>query len=122
MAAYVYAFLSSTADRLWDEHQRRTRLPRGERRTYLSGVMAGFAEKLERQARAHREEGLVWVKDADLGKYHRTRHPYVRHVRYAGSRRSEAYAEGKAAGRAIVLHRPIREATPHRGRLLVRGR
>ena len=121
MAAYVHAFLTATAERLWEEHASRRGAPRAERRTYLSGVMTGFAEKLDRQARQHQQEGLVWLKDADLVTYHRARHPYVRHVRYAGSRRTDAWTEGKAAGRSIVLSKPMREpatSSASRGRLL----
>jgi hypothetical protein len=119
MAEYVHAFLGHTAERLWVEHKR-ARGIRGnlERRTYLAGVMTGFAEKLARQARAHANEGLVWVADGDLTGYFRRRHPYVRHVRHAGSRRTEAYAHGKEAGRKIVLHKPVAGAAVARGRLL----
>lgn len=121
IAAHVHSFLSSTADRLWEEHRTRTGLSRMERRTYLSGVMAGFAEKLDRQARAHHKEGLVWLKDADLESYQHKRHPYVRHVRYAGNRRTVVYAQGKAAGHTIVLCQPIGAAAASRGRLLGQG-
>lgn len=121
MAAHVHSFLSATAERLWEEHRARTGLSRMERRTYLSGVMAGFAEKLDRQARAQQKEGLVWIKDADLGSYQHKRHPYVRHVRYAGNRRTVVFADGKVAGHAIVLRQPISAAAATRGRLLGSG-
>jgi predicted SprT family Zn-dependent metalloprotease len=108
MAAYVHAFLTHTADHLWREHQQAKRI-RGnrDRRTYLAGVMSGFMEKLNQQRTAHKEEGLVWVKDADLDGFYRRRHPHIHHVRLAGMQRTEAHAEGQAAGRKIVLHRPV---------------
>jgi hypothetical protein len=118
MAEYVHAFLEHTAERLWEEHARRTGAPRAERRSYLTGVMAGFAEKLAQGARAQQREGLVWVRDADLSGFYRKRHPYVRHVRYAGGRRTETFAEGKEAGKRIVLHKPVEHAAGSRGNLL----
>jgi hypothetical protein len=119
MAEYVHAFLTHAAERLWEEHKRARGIRSNmERRTYLAGVMTGFAEKLARQARAHHQEGLVWVKDGDLAGFFRRRHPYVRHVRHAGNRRTEAYAHGKEAGRRIVLHRGVAGAAASRGRLL----
>jgi hypothetical protein len=81
-------------------------------------VMTGFAEKLARQSSAHKQAGLVWVKDGDLETFFRRRHPYVRHVRHAGTRKTEAYAHGREAGRRIVLHRGVSAAATNRGRLL----
>jgi hypothetical protein len=119
MAEYVHAFLTRTAEQLWNEHRQRTRtLGNRDRRTYLAGVMTGFADKLARQADAHREQGLVWVKDADLGGYFRRRHPHIRHVRYAGTRRNDAYAHGRDAGRRIVLRKGIEGSATSRGHLL----
>jgi len=119
MAEYVHAYLTDTAERLWADHRRGFGL-RGnrDRRTYLAGVMSGFAEKLSRQAVTHREQGLVWVEDADLADYFRRRHPHVRHVRYAGSRKNEAFARGRDAGRRIVLRRGMEASAVTRGHLL----
>jgi hypothetical protein len=108
MAAYVHAFLTHTADQLWREHKREKRI-RGdrERRTFLSGVMIGFLEKLNAQKKENKERGLVWVGDADLGAFYRQRHPRIVHVRHAGQRRTEAHHHGREAGRKIVLHKPV---------------
>lgn len=110
MAEYVHSFLEGTAERLWAEYKRASRL-RGnaERRTFLAGVMAGFAETLRAQGRASREEGLVWVGDRDLRRYLRQRYPYIRSSRYAGPRRTTAWSDGRAAGRGIVVHRGIHQ-------------
>jgi hypothetical protein len=121
IATYVHGFLTATADRLWRDHKRRHAIDSNrDRRTYLAGVVTGFAERLARQSAGHREEGLVWVKDGDLGKYFRLRHPYVRHVRHSGTKRTEAYAHGREAGRQIVLRRAVEAAAVDRGRLLKR--
>jgi hypothetical protein len=118
-AEYVHGFLHQTAARLWNDHK----VARGltsdrERRAYLSGVMTGFADKLARQATKSRSEGLVWVRDGDLDSYFRRRHPHVRHVRHAGHKRTNAWAEGREAGHRIVLHRAIEAPAMGRGRLL----
>jgi hypothetical protein len=117
MAAYVHDFLRRTADRLWLDYRRERGVGNRDRIDFLAGVMTGFADKLAAQARASAAAGLVWVADADLGRYHRRRHPYVRWTRHTGAARTEARLHGQAAGRAIVLSRPI-ETRGGGGRLL----
>ena len=118
MAEYVYSFLRHTADELWANHKRREGIRSDrERRSFLSGVMAGFADRLTREARADRKAGLVWVGDHELSGYFKRRHPYVRNVRYQGQPRSDAFVEGREAGRNIVLRPGVgadrgRAATP----------
>jgi hypothetical protein len=122
IAEYVHAFLMETAERLWRDHKRASSIVGDrDRRTFLAGVMSGFAEKLARQTTTHAEQGLVWVRDADLGSFFRRRHPYLRHVRHTGNRRTEAYAHGKEAGRRIVLHRGVSASAGDRGHLLLPG-
>ncbi len=112
LSAYVYDFLSRTAERLWLEHKRALGLTQNrERMTFLAGVMSGFAHKLDEQARAHRAEGLVWVPHAALHAYTKKRHPHVRTVAHQGHRRGDAFSHGQKAGRELVLHRGL----THRG-------
>lgn len=109
IAEYIHAYLMHTAERLWTRHKVVKRLPGdADRRRFLSGVMHGMLEKLGREAEAQEEEGLVWVKDADLHRYYRRRHPHVRHIRSAGERRTRAYADGREAGRSIEIRRGIK--------------
>jgi hypothetical protein len=117
MAAYVHDFLRRTADRLWLEYRRERGVGNRDRVDFLAGVMTGFAGKLGAQARASARAGLVWVADADLRRYHRQRHPYVRWTRHAGVAHTPARLDGQAAGRGIVLSRPI-ETRGRGGRLL----
>ncbi len=108
MAEYVYSFLRHTAHELWAAHKREHGLRSDrERRSFQSGVMAGFADRLAREAKVHKAAGLVWLGDPELGHYFRRRHPYVRNVRYAGQPRSEAFGHGREAGRKIVLRRGV---------------
>ena len=119
IAEYVHCFLTQTAHRLWSDHQHAHGIRSNrERRAYFSGVMTGFADTLARQDAKSRSEGLVWVGDGDLARFFRRRHPYVRHVRHAGQRRTDAWVHGREAGRKIVLHQPIQSAAAARGRLL----
>jgi hypothetical protein len=109
LADYVHAFVTRTATRLWQEYRRDhgTR-GRSDRRRFLSGVMSGFRDRLERDRKKNGAEGLVWKGDGDLNVYFRRRHPHIRYTRHAAHTGSEAYARGRAAGRELVLHRGIR--------------
>jgi hypothetical protein len=107
LAAHVHGFMLGTADRLWRDWRRAHRAPLRDRRAFQSGVMAGFRETLSRQAERNRAEALIWVGDADLRRYHRRRHPHIRSSSYTVSPRTTANEAGRAAGRTVVLHRPI---------------
>jgi hypothetical protein len=124
MAAYVHAFLTDAAERLWREHKRGEGISGNrDRRTYLAGVMEGFRDKLAAETRKHREQGLVWIGDADLEAYYRRRHPHIRHSRTAGHLRTDAHVAGRSAGRRLVLHRGIHsESTRTRGPALLPAR
>jgi hypothetical protein len=125
MAAYVHAFLTEAAERLWKEHKRLHDIKSNhDRRTYLAGVMEGFREKLEAETKKHREHGMVWVGDADLENYYRKRHPHIRHTRTSGPARTEAHGAGRSAGRNLVLNRGISSAGAARagGPALLPGR
>jgi hypothetical protein len=125
MAEYVHAFLSHACDSLWTDHKRVNGIAANrDRRTFQSGVMSGFSAKLARESKAAahelKKQGLVWVKDGDLGDWFRRRHPHVRNVRYGGSPRTETWDAGREAGEKIVLRRGISEPAASRGRLLSR--
>lgn len=108
MAAYVHGFLHQTAQRLWEQHQRQQRI-RGnrDRRSYLAGVVRGFEEKLRQQQARNQTEGLIWLGDPALQGFLRRRYPQVRRTSGSMLRPNDAYLQGKAAGRNIVLHKPI---------------
>jgi hypothetical protein len=124
MSAYVYDFLLHSAERLWLAHKRQHRIASNrERRTFLSGVMLGFAEKLAQQQRGQQQQGLIWIADAELHKYLRQRHPNIRRVYSQGQPRSETRAAGKQAGEKLILHKPIQgPATSGGGPKLLPGR
>lgn len=116
MAEHVYHFLLETAERLWREHRRQNYLFSDRlRRSYLVGVMRGFTEKLDTQAREQKREGLIWVKDAGVGAFMRSRYPRQQSRRSAARAHPEAYAAGKQAGRSIILYRPVRSSSSSSG-------
>lgn len=123
MASYVHDFLEQTAERLWKEHKKALGIRRNrDRRSYIAGVMEGFRERLSAEKKRSAETGLVWVGDADLHRYHRSRHPHVRSVRLQGHGHTDARKHGRAAGRNIVLHRGVKGGAATRGKLLPPGR
>ena len=118
IAEHTHAFLLHTADRLWTQYRRAHAIGNRDRRTYQAGVMTGFREKLDAAAQAPRAR-RAWSGSATptSASYWRRRHPYVRFTRHAGAERNEAHADGRAAGRNIVLQRAVHERVA-RGRLL----
>lgn len=119
IAEYVHGYLVQTAARLWMEHKVEQGIfSNRERRTFLAGVMSGMSEKLSREAKKSASAGMVWVADGDLDDFFRRRHPHVRHVRYAGQRRTDAYAHGREAGKKIVIHKGVKGSAQERGLLL----
>jgi hypothetical protein len=108
MAEYVHGFLQNAAEALWREHKQQNDIRRdSERRVYMAGVMRGFAEKLRNERRVAEETGLVWVADPLAQRYFKRRHPRVRTtMRYSSEHRAAA-AQGRAAGRSLVLNRPL---------------
>ena len=122
LAEYVHAFLIETAERMWRDYRQRQRLgANAERRTFISGVMAGFRDKLDAEKRKHDKEGLVWVGDGDLEQFFRQRHPRVRWTSYSCGQRSDAYSHGREAGGQIVLHRGVRGRPGNDTKLLPPG-
>ena len=123
IAEYVHGFLLQTADRLWLQHKAEQGITKNkDRQRFRIGVMRGFKEKLEAQQVKSEQTGLVWVEDADLQAYFRRRHPHTRSVHRASAAESAAVQAGRAAGRNIVLNKPVSTGGQSRGRLLGSGR
>ena len=119
MASYVHAYLTHTAQQLWQAHQRSRGIRSNrDRQTFLAGVMLGFCERLTNERTQQASEGLVWVGDAELDTYLHRRHPHIRRVRLRGNRRTEAREQGKEAGRTIVLRKPVQGRAQDGGKLL----
>ncbi len=110
LAEYVHGFLLAAGERLFAEHRKRHVSGR-ERRSFTAGVMAGFYAKLNDERKKQKQEGLVWVGDADLHDFYRRRHPRVHTARFASNGPSHARELGREAGRSLVLHRPVGEGS-----------
>jgi hypothetical protein len=109
LAEYTYAFLVHTAERLWREQKRRQGIRSDSgRQSFLAGVMAGFRDRLELERKKPENRALVWSGDPALGGFFRGRHPSIRHTQHRSRVGSATYADGRAAGRDIVLHRGVR--------------
>ena len=120
IAAYVHAFLSETAARLWMRARREEASVSGrERARYLAGVMRGFAEQLSRTSESCAETGLVWKGDAELDDYVQRRHARLSRSRVKVAA-SIAWHRGRADGQQIVLHRGVASGTTDRGKLVMR--
>lgn len=108
LAEHVHDFVLSTAQRLWLEYRAATpEASAHDRLAYLAGVVAGLDAKLEAQASAFEEQGLVWLPSPDLGAYFRRRNPRLRYGQGVGGAASEAHARGRQAGQRIVLSTPV---------------
>jgi hypothetical protein len=117
MAGYVHDFLHASVTRLWQQEQPALGIPGSRRREYTAGVLLGFRDKLRQERQKNAEVGLVWLGDADLGRYVRHRHPNIRAMAKAGVRHSHAHEAGRAAGQRLTLQKPVSEHTA-RGRAL----
>ncbi|HKU41408.1 MAG TPA: DUF2786 domain-containing protein [Polyangiales bacterium] len=122
MAEYVHGFLLQTAEALWREHKSARGIAgNADRRAFQAGVMRGFAEKLRAERKREAGAGLVWVGDAAADRYFERRHPRVRTTSYGSSEHSDAASHGHAAGREIVLSRPLARGQSGERRALPRG-
>ncbi len=123
MAGYVHDFLQNAAETLWRAHKKSEKLTSDrDRQSYLFGVMSGFRDKMAAEGKKARQEGLVWLGDAELARFAKARHPHVRSVSSSGRVRADAFSAGREAGRSLVLHRGLAAGSSHGGpRLLGSG-
>jgi Protein of unknown function (DUF2786) len=110
VASYVHGFLLETSERLWREHKRNHGIDSDkERRRFLVGVMSGFDDRLKSGNKENQREGLIWIGDPGLDDYLGQRYPRRAGGAGIGVRQTAAYEHGRAAGRNIVLHKPVHE-------------
>ena len=108
IAAHVYGFMLKTCERLWAAHKKRHGISSNrDRRRYMQGVMMGFNDRLGGEASKCEELGLVWVGDANLDHWVGRRYPHVRAGRRTTIRTTEAWQEGRNAGRNVVWRKPV---------------
>jgi len=123
MAEYVYAFLDRTADSLWQAHKRANGVRSDrDRRAFRAGVITGFEGKLSQERAGNAARGLVWVGDPELREHYRRRHPRLVTRTSGGYGDRDARESGKAAGRNVVISRPVEGESASRGLRLGDGR
>ena len=140
MAEYVYYFLINQLEALIkDAGKNGIKLERSDRTSYRLGVLDGFDDKLELAKKAAAKSGepaqssstALSVVGRALEKFHEDPaledylgeiYPRLRSRQSSSINvKSEAFAAGHSAGKAINLNRPITHETGNAGRLLPGG-
>ena len=134
MAEYVYYFLLNQLGVLWKVHQSK----KGDRssknkRSYWLGVLKGFSDKLDQQAKISRNrydpEGsgtktmsaLICAEDKMLAQFTRMRFPRLSSYRSQGATIDHrTYQAGIDEGKRLNIHKGINQKDGFRGRLLAK--
>jgi hypothetical protein len=132
MAEYVYYFLLNQMEVLWKIHRGKTagRAARNKR-SYRLGVLKGFHDKLDRQARerSHRHDlrndstksvsALICTQDRELHAFMKMRYPRLSKYRSRGMRVDyRMFQAGLNDGKRLNIYRGIQQKDGYRGRLL----
>ncbi len=117
LAQHVHALVTEVGERAWRDHKRVRGSEGRDRGRFLAGVVMGFGERLAGEAQACEQTGLVWVGDPGLQDWVDRRFPRVRSGRGIRLGGGDAWQQGKATGRNLVLRKPLRSQGA-RGRLL----
>lgn len=117
LAQHVFAFLYASLERLWKQHKRSQGLRRNrDRKNFQRGVLDGFQKQLAEQREGDAERGLVWLGDAQLGRFYRQRFPHIRTRRTRSTiDANDAYHAGREEGLKLRLRRPVESGHGNRG-------
>jgi hypothetical protein len=124
VAHYIYDFVRRHIAAEWELYCRQNLTVHGDRTFFAVGLLTGFAEKLRAQrAPAPATSGaraVVRLQDPQLNAYFAQRFPHtVRGRSNYWAPDSEAFAEGRSRGKALVIHRGVEAgAISRRGNLL----
>ena len=117
IAQWVHDWLLSTSESLWRDHRKHNKLKgNAARRNFLQGVMMGFGEKLSQETIECEQTGLVWAGDPALDQFIAHRYQRVRSGRRMTVRTDSAWQDGRTAGRALTLRKPVTQTSRRRGR------
>jgi len=127
MAGYVHEFVTRFIDRTWRLHRaacRRADKAPGDLRSYATGVVNGFRERLavaEEKLADTPEEGeairaLIRAGDPKLRVYFADHYPSVRTRTESRAvlASADAYETGRQYGRALNVRRPITKGAKRR--------
>jgi hypothetical protein len=132
IAEYVYYFLMNQMEILWKAHQRKAPAPAfRNKRSYRLGVLKGFHDKLDRQARERRRQyqpetgdpktmsALVLAEDRALNAFRKMRFPRLSTYRSAGANIDYGtFQAGIDDGKQLNLHKGIQHQDGYQGGLL----
>lgn len=134
MAEYVYHFLLNQSSSLYEQRKGALASGRKTKADFVLGVLDGFRRKLaEGQAdlmksaaqtmESKQSTALVKLGEAQLDQFLEQCHPRLtnRKANYTYTDR-EAFAQGQADGRKLVLHKGIQQDEGGQGRLLGSGK
>jgi hypothetical protein len=132
IAEYVYHFLMNQMEALWKRHQQTMDSSvRGNKRSYRLGVLKGFRDRLEREAKDRRQHyatqvkgseslsALICAKDAELRAFRHMRFPRLTHFKSKDARiHPGTFQAGVTDGERIRIHKGIEHTDGYRGNLL----
>ena len=131
IAEYVYYFLLNQLGVLWKVHQSRKSV-RGSKnkRSYWLGVLKGFGDKLDQQAKIRKRykpevrgtktmSALICAEDKMLARFTRIRFPRLSSYRSQGATIDHrTYQIGIDEGKRLNIHKGINRKDGFQGRLL----
>jgi hypothetical protein len=133
VAEHVYHFLSKTLNTLWKSFQMETGGRASARRSYFSGVLTGFRDKLSRAEGKKAApfnydnnpndqaftSALIRARDTGLYDFIKQRFPRLARLRsQTGAFDKKAYEAGKKKGRQLTVHKAVVESSGFQGKML----
>lgn len=132
IAEYVYYFLLNRLEALWKINKAKKGIPGSRnKRSYRLGVLEGFKDKLDRQAKIRKSryglddtEGrttsaLICAEDKILEEFKRMRFPRLYYYRSRGATIDPlTFQAGISDGRRLNIHKGIKQNDGFQGRLL----
>lgn len=117
MAEYVYHFLYRQAHALWDDYRRRTGKGIAAKTSFLTGVLAGFREKLRKHKPHEETQALVALTGKELEDFVARRHPRLVQRSVGRGRRGDhsSFHAGVAQGERLTLNKPVSTKNGPRG-------
>ncbi len=115
MSEYVFHFLHNAIHSLWLQYQENFGHSIKTRRSYQTGLLTGFREKLEgishrSPSNSHDEKSLMKIFHHELDSYVQTVFPKLTTRSHgSGAVDSDSFWAGKQDGGSIVIHKGVRE-------------
>lgn len=109
MAEYAHSYLSRVLPDLWQGYKRAHGLTADrDRRSYFSGVLVGFRQRLAEQDREFKEAyALVPAGDPRLEQFFNYVNPRTRNAGSRTIRGTAAYHHGIDQGRSVTIAKPL---------------